>query len=412
MRAPHSIAGQWQGGWDEAGLERWAAGLRARLPASEVTLGAVFFSPAHFPDVGALLEVLRLHARIPLLIGASSPSFIANGVEAEQGDGLSLALFHLPGARLKALHITQEDLETGSGPAHWHRRTGVTPDQVGGWLSLASPPRFDGETWLREWNTAYPATPVIGGLACGAGDDAPAVVCLNGEYYEDGVVLVAVSGEVRLQPVVSQGCTPIGDAWTITHTDRNYILQIGNRPAYSVLVDTFNHLSETEQSKVQHNLFIGLASNEYQEDFHRGDFLIRNLLGVDPKNGTLTVGALPRAGQTIQFQRRDAAAATEDLSYSLGKVREQLVGQTVYGGLSFFCLGRGARLFGSPNHDAGLIQEQLGPLTMAGMFCNGEIGPVGPRSFFHGYTASLALFVSNKIPTDHPARQSVDATPH
>jgi small ligand-binding sensory domain FIST len=110
------------------------------------------------------------------------------------------------------------------------------------------------------------------------------------------------------------------------------------------------------------------------------------------------VGAFPRAGQTIQFQRRDSAAATEDLSLMLRQARAHLEGREVYGGLAFFCLGRGSGLFGAPNHDAGLIQEQLGPLPIAGFFCNGEIGPVGDRNFFHGYTASLAVFAARPSP--------------
>jgi len=75
------------------------------------------------------------------------------------------------------------------------------------------------------------------------------------------------------------------------------------------------------------------------------------------------------------------------------RAKQQLGSATIYGGCLCSCNGRGQRLFGQPNHDAGLIQEQLGPLGLAGFFCNGEIGPVGDKNFLHGYTASLALFV-------------------
>ena len=36
--------------------------------------------------------------------------------------------------------------------------------------------------------------------------------------------------------------------------------------------------------------------------------------------------------------------------------------------------------------------QLLGPIPAAGMFCAGEIGPVGGQSFLHGFTASVALF--------------------
>ncbi len=141
-------------------------------------------------------------------------------------------------------------------------------------------------------------------------------------------------------------------------------------------------------------MFIGLVVNEYLDDFHRGDFLVRNLLGGDPNSGVLAVGALPRMGQTIQFQRRDAAAAVRGHERTARAARKRSwPDRTVYGGCLFCCNGRGKNLFGRPSHDAALVQAHFGPTGLAGFFCNGEIGPVGEKNFLHSYTAALALFV-------------------
>src|SRR5439155_22573817 len=152
-------------------------------------------------------------------------------------------------------------------------------------------------------------------------------------------------------------------------------------------------LPPAEQEKARGNLLIGLVMNEYLEVFHRGDFLVRNLIGGDPNSGVLAVGALPRTGQMMQFQRRDADAANEDMSELLTFTKKQLGTATIYGGCLCCCNGRGKNLFGHPNHDAGLVQKELGPMGLAGFFCNGEIGPVGGKHYLHGFTASLALFV-------------------
>ena len=202
-----------------------------------------------------------------------------------------------------------------------------------------------------------------------------------------------IGGDVALASVISQGCTPIGETWTITKAERHYIHEIANRPAYEVLAETFSNLSPQEQQKSRGNLFVGLVINEYLEEFHRGDFLIRNLIGADPKSGSIAVGAFPRAGQTVQFQRRDAATGTEDMNALLHRTQKQLAGKSVYGACLCSCNGRGHRLFGEPGHDARHVQQQFGPIGLAGFFCNGEIGPVGEKNFLHGYTASLALFV-------------------
>jgi small ligand-binding sensory domain FIST len=216
---------------------------------------------------------------------------------------------------------------------------------------------------------------------------------LNGDVFEDGGVAISVGGGVKLEGVISQGCTPIGESWTLTRVEHNLIHQIANRPAYAVLEETFQQLPLAERQKARGNLLIGLVVNEYREDFHRGDFLVRNLIGGDPNSGVLAVGALPRAGQMMQFQRRDAAAATEDMNELLSRAKEQLGGATIYGGCLCCCNGRGQNLFGAPNHDAELVQKQLGPFGLAGFFGNGEIGPVGEKNYLHGFTASLALFV-------------------
>ena len=393
MNTQYSVAAHWPGAFDEAGLRQWAEELRGRLPTETVSLGLLFTTPGFFPHAKALLELLRVHARIPLLVGCSSTGLIAGDSEIEEADGLSLALYSLPDADLKGVHFTQSQVEEANGAAYWRLETGVEPEGTNGWLVFMDPFHIDAETWLEGWNEAYAPLPVFGGLASGVFADQTTQVYLNGEVYEEGGVALSVGGDVKLAGVISQGCTPIGETWTLTRVEQNLIHRIANRPAYEVLVETVSKMSPEDQKKARGNLFIGLVVNEYLEDFHRGDFLVRNLIGGDPQTGVLAVRALPRMGQTMQFQRRDASAATEDMSELLARTRKGLGGATIYGGCLCCCNGRGKHLFGRPSHDAQLVQQQMGGIGLAGFFCNGEIGPVGEKNFLHGYTASLALFV-------------------
>ena len=392
MNGEYSIAAHWPGGFDETGLRDWAEKLRGQLLAPQVSLGLVFMSPKFFPHAKAVLEILRVHARIPLLAGCSSGGLIAGEHEFENTNGLALALYSLPGAELKGVRFTQAQVQEANG-AYWHLETGVEPKHTNGWLVFIDPFHLDSESWIRGWNEAYAPVPTFGGLASGISTDQTTQVYLNGDVFEDGGVAISVGGAVKLEGVISQGCTPIGESWTLTRVEKNIIHHIGNRPAYAVLAETFQKLSPDEQRKAQGNLLIGLVVNQYLEDFHRGDFLVRNLIGGDPNSGVLAVGALPRAGQMMQFQRRDAAAATEDMNELLARAKKQLGGATIYGGCLCCCNGRGQNLFTAPNHDAELVQKQLGPFGLAGFFCNGEIGPVGGKNYLHGFTASLALFV-------------------
>ena len=393
MHNDHSVSAHWQGEFDEPRFRDWAERTRRQLKGARVDLGLVFMTPDFFPVAPQVLEMLRVHAQVPLLVGCSSGSLIAGSREIEDDSGLALGLYSLPGARLEAVHFSQEQVEESAGPAYWHQENGVRPEETNGWLCFADPFRLDCERWLRGWNEAYAPLPIFGGLASGPSDAQETQVYLNGDVFTAGGVGISIGGDVGLAGVISQGCTPIGETWTITRVDKNVILEIANRPAFDVLAETVEGLTEAERATAPGNLFVGLVVNEYLEEFRRGDFLIRNLLGADPSSGAIAIGAYPRPGQTMQFQRRASSTGTEDIEQLLDRTKRELSGRPVYGGCLCSCNGRGHRLFGEPHHDARHVQEHLGPFGLTGFFCNGELGPVGKKNFLHGYTASLALFV-------------------
>lgn len=389
----HAVCGFWEAPYDEARFRAWVEGLRASLRPERPSLALLFLTPALAAQATEIQEIIQVHAQVGTVLGCSSPSVISGGREWERQHGLALGLYHLPGARLQAVHLTQAEVEEANGPGYWHHQTGVAPGECRGWLAFADPFHLDCEQWVEHWNEAYPGVALAGGLASGPPREQRTQVYLNGAVHEEGAVAVALGGGVELATIVSQGCTPIGEPWTITKADGNLILQIGNQPAYQVLVETFSRLPEEEQRRAQGNILVGFVVNAYQEEYHRGDFLIRNLLGGDPDSGVLAVGARPRPGQALQFQCRDAAAATEDMAALLRRARKQVGEREIFGACLCVCNGRGRRLFGTPDHDARMVQQYLGPLAMTGFFCNGEIGPVGNRNFLHGFTASLALFL-------------------
>jgi small ligand-binding sensory domain FIST len=200
----------------------------------------------------------------------------------------------------------------------------------------------------------------------------------------------ALEGDVSVHAVVSQGCKPIGEPLTVTSAERNVLLKLGSRPAYDVLSDVYKDLSDAEREQAKGHLFAGIAVSEYLEEYKRGDFLVRNIIGADPNSGAVAINAVPRVGQTLQYQLRDSRVANDELKRLLG-AKAMFHTLDPYAGLLCTCHGRGRGLFGDPNHDAGLINEFFPGLPLTGLFANVQIGPVGDRSFAHGYTASLAL---------------------
>jgi small ligand-binding sensory domain FIST len=377
--------------WQEA-LER-AIEETGIEPGASADLALFFASADYGEHLEAMVRRVQSASGAGLLAGCSGQGIIGPEREIEGEPAVSLMTLPLPGATLRGCHISQEHVAQFGSPDEWHRHTGVSPDEVNAWLIFADPFHLDVETMLDSFSAAYPGLPVIGGLASAAAHPHQTFVFLNSEVHGEGAVAVAIGGAYTVKTVVSQGCDPIGEPWIITSANGSIVETISQRPAYQVLVETLQALPPDVQQRATRNLLVGLAMDEYKEAFGRGDFLIRGLMGADPKSGAIAIGAHPRIGQTIQFQIRDAKAADEDLRQLLSEARDTLGQTRPVGAVLCSCNGRGEGLFGFPDHDARTVAQQLGPVPVAGFFCNGEIGPVGKNVFLHGFTASLGLIV-------------------
>ena len=363
-----------------------ARDLREEM-GTNASLGFLFVTQEWRPQIEDTLELIRLHGHVPQLVGCSGWGVIGRKREVEGEPGFSLLLLSLPAGSFTVTQIDENAALESPGPDFWHTSTGVAPSEARSWIILANPYFGGVETWLEDFSAAYPRVPVLGGLA--SARNAEIFLMRDGDISPAPLLTIALKQGLVVLPLVSQGCRPIGDPSPITKAEENLILEIGNFPAYQALEAAFLSIPAEQRVSVRNNLFLGLAVSEYIEDFKQGDFLIRNILGADPQIGALAVGAYPRVGQTVQFQLRDSKSAREDLILASEAVKRRMSGPI--GILLFSCAGRGRGLFGTSDHDAGTLAYILGDLPLAGFFCNGEIGPVGAKTFLHGYTASAAV---------------------
>ncbi len=178
---------------------------------------------------------------------------------------------------------------------------------------------------------------------------------------------------------------PVGEPLVVTKATGSMIDEIAGVPALDRLLAQADAATADDRSRMARGLHLGVVLDERKDAFERGDFLIRSVLGADRSTGAVAVGAHVEVGSTVQFQVRDADTADEDL-------RVQLADAEGAGALVFTCTGRGTQLFDEAHHDATVVSEQLEHAAVAGMFCAGEIGPVGGHPFVHAMTASVLLF--------------------
>jgi small ligand-binding sensory domain FIST len=369
-----------------AAIRETAAAVRAELGAAAPDLIVAFVSAQHrerFSDVPALL---RREFRSGLLIGCSAGGVIGGGKEIEQRPGVSVTAAALPQVTLTPFHLADENV------AVWQQRVALAPAADPQFLLLADPFTFNPEPFLHHLDRVYPASRKIGGLASGGRQAGENALFLGEKTLAAGMVGVALSGNVRVDTIVAQGCRPIGQPMFVTKCQRDLIWELDGQPAVEALQTLYRHLDSADQELAEHSLFLGVVMNEHQHEYKQGDFLIRNIAGVDPERGVLAVGAILREGAVVQFHLRDATTSAQDLEHLLTAYAEASASVRPAGALLFSCLGRGRYLYGEPDHDTQAFRDHLGAVPLGGFFCNGEIGPVQGSTFLHGYTSAFGLF--------------------
>jgi len=348
---------------------------------SQPELATLFLTAPHTAAVEDMTQAVQDALAPTVLLGAAAVSVIGRDREIEERPAVSLWAGHF-GAR--ATPVRLDTVTTADGMVI----VGMPPvpdDSSQAMILIPDPFSFPADVFIDGLATEHPDLRILGGLASAAGAPGGNRLILDGEVFRDGAVGVLIDPGEVLTTVVSQGCRPIGRPYTVTAAEGNTIFELGGEPALKRLQELVGSLDNHERTLVSHGLHLGRVIDESKLDFERGDFLIRGVLGGDDTDGSLVVGDRIEVGTAVQFQVRDGLTAGEDLN-------ELLAGQPAGGALVFTCNGRGTHMFDTPSHDARAVTDHSGTMATGGMFCAGEIGPVGTRNFLHGFTASVGLF--------------------
>ena len=380
-----------------AGLSSHTDGLAAARAALDVALAdfsgppdllLLFVAPQYERELDAVLAYANERADGATLLGCSASGIIGGSHEVEDAPAIAAWAASLPDARIRPFRLTfarEDEHAVIEGLDDL-----PSPDDSPIVLMLADPFSFPADVLLEHLNETATGLPIVGGMASGGLEAGRNVLFFNDEILRDGAVGAIITGAPGLSIFVSQGCRPVGDTYGVTRAERNVVYELAGAPAIRRIEELYNAASERDQLLMRRGLHLGRAFTEIKPVFGRGDFLIRNVVGIDQDSGGIAISDMIEVGQTVQFQVRDAESAREDLQLTLGRERA-LSDAPVAGALLFSCNGRGTGLFGQPDHDIGALQKAFGAVPIAGIFAAGEIGPVGGKNFLHGFTAAVLL---------------------
>lgn len=363
MTAPFKLAHATHPDWTEAA--RLCMDQLGPTPAA-ATLGFLYVADDFTNDLDAILTFFRVATDVPHWVGSVGVGICATGTEYLEEPAMAVMLGEFPPEDFRVLPSSSTPQEI---------------DAADGYLALAhgdpANPRI--QELIDALSAQVTSGFVVGGLASARGEAA---------QISDGVVRGGLSGvlfseRVKLATRLSQGISPLGPRHIITDAKKNIIGSLDHRPALAVMKAEIGEVLARDLRRAAGFIFAGLPVRGSDT----GDYLVRNILGVDPENDLVAIGEYVQPGDELLFCKRDQESAEADLVRMLEALRAQLDGP-IRGGVYVSCLGRGRHMFGTPHRELGLIRDTLGAFPLVGFFANGEIS----HNRLYGYTGVLTLF--------------------
>jgi len=358
---------------------------------AECDLMLFFCSYHHTAAVTEAIESLQGVIAPRHALGCTAECVLGDDQELDGTAGMSVLCLFLPGTRLTPFTGTPDAPIPISRSEDMPAHMGLEED-TRAILMFADPFTTPITRLLPAINKlSRPGAPVplLGGMASGASQPGHNRLVVDDHVTDVGLVGMSLSGDIDLEFVVSQGCRPVGEPLIVTGVEGNLITGLGGRPAKSMLEEAAVSIADEDQSLLDGGILIGSVLDEHKRHFGRGDFIVRNILGIPKDRPGFIVGEFPKLGQTIQFHVRDARTAHEDLHLLLDAQQLQ---EHPFAALLVTCNGRGHRLFGHEGHDLSIVRQRLNAPPVAGLFAAGELGPIGGRNLLHGHTVALTLF--------------------
>lgn len=359
---------------------------------AKADIAIVFATINYQTDYEQLYQAVHANASCEELVGCTGMSVLTSAGEFEEEP--TLAVMVLRGEQLSAVSFTAQGTESEVGEQIQESiQTKLSDDSL--LLIFPDIRALNPAELIKHIGSAGASLPVVGAAVSGDGTGAQMYHWQGTKATEGGVAGLLLSGNFSTEIGVAQGCQPIGKPREVTKADGRVIFELDNEPALENFKGALQLLTQDDIRRSGGTVFVGIAMDNTNENPTRGDFLIRNLVGINEQHAAIAISEEVKEGQLIQFHLRNPLAAAEEIQEIIAQLAEKTRAQPPAFGLYFNCLGRGKGLYGTANHDISIIQDKFPGLPVIGFFGNSEFAPIGGRNFAHAYTGVFVLCSAN-----------------
>lgn len=376
-----------QHAFDEALAE--AANMLDVGSVGDLDVALVFFSSHHAAHADAAAREMDRLFPDAVCLGIHAAGVVGAREEAEDEPFVSVTAACLPGVAVTPLRFEPDVHDRPD--FDWAAHPGLVDIDQPHFVILSDPQSFETQVLLEGLDQSYSSTEKFGGLF-GGGDDQNTMI-VDGQVYESGAVGLALSGPLEVETMVAQACRPIGEPLIVTRHSQNIIHQFDRGNPMAVFRNIVSRLDDDDRELAQHSMFVGIGVDNARGEYDQGDFLIRDIVGFNPKTGDLAVAAPIEDLQVLQFHLMDATTSAMEFERALDEYQHRHSDEAgPAGALLFACADRGSQLSGYTNHESEVLAERFPGVAVGGCFCHGEIGRAGAKTAMHGYASALTVF--------------------
>jgi small ligand-binding sensory domain FIST len=377
----------------EKAVEQAFAAALAQAGIGQADMALIVFTAEHMRDRERLRNAVSHASNHSVVVGSSAAGILSAEGEVEGSHGiavLALASDQLQANAFLFEPLRGHDAEAGAKIA---KLTRTRPSLDSNFLTLLMPDSYNGQAqeMLQAMQDEIGYSPVIGAGSSESGVAGATFQLCKDHVATNAVTGVHLSGSFEAFIDTTQGCQPITEPLVITRADGNIIYEIDNRPAFEVFTSVLKGPLLEDLRRALMYVFVGLPADRLRNTVGAGEYLVRNIIGLDSKKKIIGVADEVNEGQAMIFTLRDGQRARDDLGQMLKRQAQRLTGKKPAFGIYFNCCARGASLYGIPGIDSAYIRQLLGDFPLIGMFGGYELAPLGGANHLFAYTGVLAL---------------------
>jgi small ligand-binding sensory domain FIST len=362
-----------------------------KLGVSKASFAILFSSIDHSPHYEIILSTIKRIIGTAKIAGTSTSAIITEQGEFEDQAMLGLLLVESDEVDCESFmieNLQENPFMAGQALGELLKKNYFQAEHL---LIFPDHYSFQPHLFFEGFEQSFGFAHMTGGTAAQTGKLQKVCQIGNSKVSHDTVAGMALRGNIQSKTIISPSCHPLGEPLKITKSKAGSILEIEDRPAYDIFFEHVSRIKNIKFEQANHHILLGLPFKSFQTNFETNNYMIRNILEVNPEEGSISCSAFVEEGDFLTFALRDANKSKLDFEVKLADLKTSLPQEPAFA-VYINCCARGLLLYEKQHEDVSLIRNFFPNLPLIGFFAYAEIAPVDYSNQIHYHSGVLSVF--------------------